>query len=556
MINKNIVIACLGGLLTLSGCDGFMDTKIDTFPTDETIMTNRSTLFSYATAFYTPLRSGFNALDNNLFAAATDEAQQTSIGGNALIFNLGIMNSKSIPQSLYYTFYEGIRAANNFISFATENKWLLTHNRDTIADAINYKTDKLNYDWYMAEAHIAKAYYYAELIKRYGGVPIVENTYDNADKENLYIKRSSYDKVVDYIVSEIDQHKGKLQVNWKTSSYVTSEGRFSLGAALAIKTRVLLYAASPLNNPTDDREKWKLAAAAAQELMSAPGLNYALEKNYGSYFIDLAVSTSNETIFAIRAGASNTMEKANYPVATPGGNSGVCPTNNLVSAYEYVGPAKEDPYANRDPRLAASIVTNGSKWNNRTIDQSPGGKDDQSVANASRTGYYLKKFLTDNVNLVQNATVQHHWPMYRYGGFLLEYAEAMNGAYGPDVIPEGYTLSAKEALKKVRNRASTSLPAITTTNRDEFFAIVKHERQVELAFEDHRYWDLLRWKEAETVLNQPVQGVKVTKKSEGGYSYKVVDVAQRTFHPANYYYPFAYSDVVLSNNTLEQNPGY
>ena len=554
-------------LLTASGCQDFLDTKIDTFQTDSTIMTQRGTLFSYATAFYTPLRSGFTALDGNLFAAVTDEAQQTVIGGNALTFNLGIMSSKSVPEYLYKNYYEGIRAANNFLTFAAANKGLLTLYRDTVADKINYKTDTLNYNWYMAEAHIARAFYYAELIKRYGGVPIVEKTLEQTKADSIYLRRATYEQVVDYIVSEIDNNKANLQRNWKTSAYATSEGRFSLGSALAIKTRVLLYAASPLHNPTNDPAKWKRAAAAAYELYTTTGLGYTLDTNYGNYFIGVATSTSAETIFAVRGGASNSIEKANYPIATPGGSSGVCPTQNLVDAYEYIGAVNHsNPYANRDPRLAASIVFNGSTWNDRVINQAAGGKDDQSITNTSKTGYYLKKFLTDKVNLVQNATVQHHWPVYRYGEFLLEYAEIMNEVCGPDGTTFDYngttytlTLSAKAALKKVRDRASASLPAITTTDPVAFRDVVKHERQVELAFEDHRYWDLLRWKDAMTILNQPVKGVKVTNTGTDiapVFSYQVVDVAKRSFRNANYLYPFAYSDIVLSNNVLEQNEGY
>jgi hypothetical protein len=215
-----------------------------------------------------------------------------------------------------------------------------------------------------------------------------------------------------------------------------------------------------------------------------------------------------------------------------------------------------NPYANRDPRLTASIVTNGSTWNSRVIDQSAGATDDMANNNASRTGYYLKKFLTDNLNLVKAGTAQHNWIAYRYGEVLLNYAEAMNEAYGPDFIPIGFTLSARQALKKVRDRASTSLPLVSTTDVNAFRTAIKHERRIELAFEDHRYWDLLRWKDAETILNQPITGITVAKNA-GVFSYQTVNIASRKFVvPTNYYYPFAYSEIVNSKGTLIQNPGY
>ena len=574
MKNKNIIVVLIALLLTTTGCQDFLDTKLDTFQTPEMLVTQRGTLYSLATAFYTPLRYGFTALDGNLFCAATDEAQQTVIGGNALIFNLGIMNSKSIPENLYKNYYEGIRASNKFLEFYAQNPNLLKLNRDTVADAVNYNNDKLSIGWYLAEAHIAKAYYYFELIKRYGGVPIIKSSLENTSVDSIYVKRSSYDDVVNYIVSEIDNNKANLQVNWKTSTFTTSEGRFTLVAALAIKTRVLLFAASPLNNPSNDISKWQRAAAAAIELYKTTGLGLGLESSYANYFKSSLTSTSKETIFGIRGGANNTPEKLNYPIATTGGGSGICPTQNLVDAYETLNGFTYDPanpYVNRDPRFAASVAYNGATWNNRTILQAAGDKDDQANANASRTGYYLKKFLTDNLNLVQGTTEQHTWPVYRYGEFLLEYAEALNQACGPDGTTftfngATYTapITAKAAIALVRKRASTSLLAVTTTDPIVFNNAVKHERQVELAFEDYRYWDLLRWKDAEIVLNQPVQGMKIKKTNTGTdaapvwvYSYQKVNVATRTFvAPTNYYYPLAYSDVVLSNNTLEQNTGY
>ena len=175
--------------------------------------------------------------------------------------------------------------------------------------------------------------------------------------------------------------------------------------------------------------------------------------------------------------------------------------------------------------------------------------------NASKTGYYLRKFLTDALNLQQGQTAQHNWIAYRYAEVLLNYAEAANEVYGPDAVPPRQKMSARQALQMVRDRASTSLPAVMAASIEDFREVLKHERQVELAFEDHRYWDLLRWKDAEDVLNEPVRGVRITK--EGGvYSYTVVDVAERKFNQANYRLPFLRSEIENSEGTLVQNPGY
>ena len=555
-------IALITSILIFSiGCKkDFLNTKIDTYVTPATVVTDRGTLFSFANSIYGSLQYGYSSIDNNLFAAVSDEAQQTAASSNALVFNQGVINASNSPDGgIYKTYYDGIRACNFFLTYALNGDTLLRLNRDVITDSVGFKNDKQNLAWYVAEAHVAKAYYYAELIKRFGGVPIIPLTLQQSSTDSLLIGKTSYDSVVAYIVSEIDNNKANLQLNWKTSAYTANDGRFSLGSALALKARVLLYAASPLHNPTNDVTKWQNAAAAAYAVISTPGLGYALYgSGYGNYFIGNNSLGSTETIFAIRRPANNTIETQNYPISTPGGNSGVCPTDNLVSDYEWIGAVNPtNPYANRDPRLAASIVTNGSTWNSRVIDQSAGGTDDMAKPNTSKTGYYLKKFLTDNLNLVQGGTASNQWVAYRYAEILLDYAEAMNEAYGPD-NNNGYTLTARQALMLVRNRASTFLPSVVAvTSKDAFRTVLKHERRIELAFEDHRYWDLLRWQDANTVLNKPIMGVKPTLVSAGVWSYQPITVASRTFTaPANYYYPFLRADIVNSQGTLTQNPGY
>ena len=555
MKNRITILLLALAALTAVSCNGFLDTGLDIKATSETLATNRGSIWSFANAFYTPMISGYSVIDGNLFASASDEAEQTSASNTVIYFNKGILNSSVNPLWTYYNnCYEGIRAANYFLDYVADGKGvaLLQKNRNLTTDAVNYARDLASLNWYIAEAHVARAYYYAELIKMYGGVPIVEKTQEAAG--GAMVPRSTYDECVEYIVKEIDDWKDQLSTSWKENAGY--EGRLTKGAALAIKARVLLYAASPLHNPSHKIEKWQRAAKAAADLLSDPVLTYGLDTDYAAYFRGSYSLTSKESIYIVRRANTNDMEKNNYPIATSGGKSGVCPTENLVSAYEYIGAANpSDPYANRDPRLQASIVVNGSEWNGRTIAEAAGETDDMANANASKTGYYLKKFLTDNLNLTLDQKAQHNWVAYRWGEVLLNYAEAMNEAYGPSVVPPGYPMSAKTALQQVRDRASLSLPPIAATSIDSFREVVKHERRVELAFEDHRYWDLLRWKDAATVLNSPVQGVKISK-TGSTYSYKVVDVATRTFRNENYYLPFMRSEIQNSGGTLEQNPGY
>ncbi|SDP86186.1 Starch-binding associating with outer membrane [Mucilaginibacter sp. OK268] len=564
MKRKNIYVKLFfTGMLaaTISSCKkSFLDTKIDTSQTAQTLNSNYNSLYGFGNAPYTYLRNEFAIIDNNLFAPVSDEAKQTAASSNVMLFNNGSWNASNNPDNNYANYYSGIRAANYFLENSGNYKWFLAMNRDTISASgkLSYHNDVLNIAWYRGEAHILRAWYYFELAKRYGGVPLVTKTLSITDNTN--IAKASYDDIINFITSEVDNFKDSLQVNWKTSSFSNNDGRLSKGAALALKARALLFAASPLHNSANDVTRWQSAATALHDLVAfgqAAG-QYALDGDYRKYFLLNNTLTSAETIWAIRYPANSVLETQNYPITTQGGASGITPSQNLVDDYEYTSaPDPLNPYANRDPRLSFSIVTNNSTWNGRIINEASGGTDDMSITNTSRTGYYLKKFVNDSFNLTQGQTAVHNFPIFRYGEVLLEYAEAMNEAYGPDNA-NGYALSARMALNMVRSRAGVQMPLIIAAGQASFRTAIKHERRIELAFEDYRYWDLLRWKDAVTVLNQPIRGVAVGKDASGKFTYNTnVVVENRVFDVVKmYYYPFPQSEVSKSKGILIQNQGW
>ena len=596
MKRHNIYTAILAAfVICTSACSDFLDTRIDVFDTMDRLESRYSTLSSFAYAFYTPMQNGFNVIDGNLFASVSDEAEQTAPTSDASAFNRGLISADLNPVSyLYNNCYEGIRAARFFLDYAKDGENFLALNRDTSTvynpDGTVYSTDQpraykrdvINLGWLRAEAGIAEAYYYGELIKMYGGVPLVA-----ADGKSA--RHATYDEVVEHIVGLIDANADKVNLDWRVALDETPQnavadvvnwnfrdnvGRFDKTAALAIKARVLLYAASPRNNPDGDVDKWVRAAEAANDVIqlrkaifekgfgfgegarSHPSYRMPANRDYGNYFLKNNATSDVESIFLIRQAAGSAPEIANYPNATRGGNSGICPTQNLVDAYEYIGEKTVDPYVNRDPRFAATIVYNGCTWNGNVIDESPGAAYDQKRTGASKTGYYLRKFLAPNLNLIEGGSTDHVWPLYRYAEVLLNYAEAMNEAYGPDADPKGYGMSAREALTEVRNSASTLLPAVTATSREDFRNAVKQERRIELAFEDHRYWDLIRWKDAEVVLNRSIKGVQVRKNNLGGFQYTYPAVSSRTFYERNYYLPFTRKEIANSAGSITQNPDY
>lgn len=554
------IIASFLLLATGAGCSkDFLDTKIDLSQTQDVLNTNFSSLVSFANAPYVYMRNEYSMIDGNLFAAASDEAVHTSPGANVRQFNNGSWNAFNNPDNYYTGYYQGIRAANYFLDISGDYRKMLAMNRDTVSPTgkLQYKDDTLNIAWYRAEARALRAFNYLELLKRYGGVPLVTKVLGTEDKTDL--PRATSDQIISFIVSEIDAVKDSMQVNWKTSPYTTMDGRLTRGAALSIKGRALLLAASPLHNPANDASKWRAAAAAFNDvIVLARGAGaYTLDANYRNYFLQNNTVISNETIWAVRYNASNAIERANYPITTPGGNSGITPSHDLVDAYEYKGAANPaNPYLNRDPRQALTIVTNTSTWNGRTIDLAPGARDDMNTLNATRTGYYIRKFLNDNLNLVNNATQVHHWPLIRYAEILLSYAEAMNEAYGPD-NDNGYGLSARQAVNTVRARAGVAMPPVVAADPSAMRTAIKRERRVELAFENHRFWDLRRWKDAQTVLNQPILGVKVTLNSTNQVVYTPFIVENRVFDAAKMYqHPIPQSEINKSAGILKQNPGW
>lgn len=536
-------------IISFIGCDP-LNTKIDTMTTQENLDSDFAKLRELGYAPYTYLRNGFWQLDGNISAARSDEAEYTAARSSVQLFNEGSWNQYNNPDDVYGYSYQGIKDANFFLDYSEDYKNQLALNRDTFSDnGYRYRQDVMDIAWLRAEARVLKAYFYFELMKRYGDVPLVETVLGLSGNADL--PRESVEKIVDYAVDEIDAVLDDLQPNWKVAAN-DRDGRFTKGAALALKSRMLLYAASPLHNPSGDVDKWQRAAAAAHEVIA---LNqYSLDNNYRTLFLESNSALSGEIIMSMRAGATNDMEKANYPVGTPGGNSGVTPSHNLVSAYEYKGtPDPDNPYANRDPRLLYCVVTNNSEWNGRTMEIYPGGIDDPAKNNTSRTGYYLKKFLIEDLYLVQDEKRLHNWVMFRYGEILLNYAEAMNEAYGPDADPEGYGMTARQAINMVRARNGVAMPPVEATGQSDMRLKIKHERRIELAFEDHRYWDLARWKDGE-VLNQPLKGVRVTK-DEDAFNYTEFTVENRIFQaPKMYLYPIPHTEIVKSNNILMQNP--
>ena len=556
--------AALPGLAVFSlfACEGLLpDNKVDLDLTDKNVSQAYANLRDQGMALYDYLPAGYNRIDGAMLAAATDEADHAPIGSDIEKFQLGTWNAVTNPDNNWGDCYRAIRLSALFLRNSENYEEIILRDTSTASKLNNYKTQCADLKALRAEARVLNAYMYFELLKRFGGVPLTDKLYSLESHPDL--ERSTYDQVVKHIVGEIDEvlDNDELRDDWYAYDQKLY-GRFTQGAALALKSRILLYWASPQNNPTDDQERWEEAAQAAHDLIELT--RYSLEGNYGNLFSGTTSHQSKEVILAYMTGANNTPETDNYPISTNGGKTGTCPSANLVDAYENADGTPfdwnalapgADPYADRDPRLQYSIVVNNSQWNGRTMQCYDGGTDGSGVTQATTTGYYLKKFLNDGLDLEKNQTSVHSWILFRYAEILLNYAEAMNEAYGPDADPFGDGKTARWAVNEVRGRVG--MPPVAASDETEMRGRIKHERRIELAFEDHRFWDVRRWgkADAESALKAPIMGVSITK-TQTGFTYAAKTVGSRTFQEKMMLYPIPQSEILRSAGKIKQNPGW
>ncbi len=409
------------------------------------------------------------------------------------------------------------------------------------------------------ELHFIRAFRYHDLIRNYGTVVLmgdkVYNLEDDMTDPSLFT-RSSLNDCISYAVAELDSAAQHLpEVNddsWQA-------GRATKGAALALKARLLLYAASPLYNAGT----WEAAAAAAKVVMDMN--KYSIAADYVKLFQN---SDNNEAIFSrlYAIGARHVcMEIANGPNGYNGW-AGNTPLQNLVDAYEMksgkpiTDPASgynaTTPYVNRDARFYATILYNGATYRGSTIQTyTPGGKDSNdgpSNWNTTKTGYYLRKFMDDSYPIENPWDVagRQPWIYLRYAEVLLNYAEAQNEAVGPDA-------TVYSAVNQVRQRASVNQPALQAgLSKDQMREAIRRERQVELAFEEHRFYDVRRWKIAMQTENVPAYGITVELKNGAPVYTRKIALTGRLFAEKNYFLPIPRTEIQASNNKLDQTTGY
>jgi len=542
----------------LSACD---DSYLDVVPRDRlsdgNIWLSESTADLFLNDVYDKLPNGNNwedpfenYSDNSMngFAWASSRSLEKESSYTPSIYPNGF-NSLNIYWDMNYQY---IRKCNIFMKQVAESGL-----------SEEYKVQRIG------EARFLRAYFYHILWMAYGGVPLITEPLDRITQgDEIFKPRATAAQTAEFIIDEFKLAADDLKA-------VNEAGRAVKGAALAYKGWVELYYASPLYNPNNDPKRWEAAAATNKQIMDL-GI-YKLYPDYGILFLPEG-NTNEEGIFYRMYFPGTKGGRASGLMSTPytanGGHTSwgaVNPTHNLVADYAMSngkaidekdsGYDDQNPYENRERRFYESIVYDGSYWYNTTVYTrlgvgSPNQLDLSDAGDATNTGYNLRKRMNPNITLGaanwSGATGSQHYYLFRYAEVLLNYAEARNEAGGPDAS----VYAAVNAVRE-RNPEDPYLPPLAEgLSKEEMRKAIRRERRVELAFEDKRRFDLLRWKIAEEVYEQGLLAMKI-EEIDGELNYSVISApaGNRKFAARNYVFPIPQQ--VLDQNAVirEQNGG-
>jgi len=429
------------------------------------------------------------------------------------------------------------------------------------------------------EAKFISALNYFEMLKRYGGVPIIDYAFELTD--DFLVKRNSVEEVVDFIVSNCNEAISLLPDAYPTNL----RGRVTKGAALMLKAKTLLYAASPIFNTATpylsmddpannnlicygnyDVNRWKLAADAAKAVLDwAPAGGVTLVNDQGidnNYRYLFEHCDNSEIILASKS--TGAKDKGEYPwtFMNPNGfypswGMGYGMTLNFMKKYEKQDGTTQtwDPvggtdliakYNELDRRFNQSVAVAGSYWNVdiQRVNSYVGGNHN----NGNITGQWILKFIPQSMSNAASRAMPND-VLFRLGEAYLDYAEALNEVNGPNA--DIYL-----AVNTIRERSGQpDLP--TGLSKDQFRDRVRNERAIELFDEDHRFWDIRRWLIAEQdgVMKGDFYGIKIyPNPAPPDFRYEVYSFETRSFNKNMYLHPFLRSEVL--KGYLIQNPGW
>jgi starch-binding outer membrane protein, SusD/RagB family len=586
--SKTRVIAAAIVAVLSASCDrDILDVQPQDRLAESVVWADEGLTRAYHNELYHSVQHGFGI---HMASKYTDEAFNNAPCCGAHLFARNTLSPDNVAE-LGGTITDFWANGNNHMYFWDKG---YTYNRKINLFIEKAETGEIDFegiDRLVAEAKFLRALLYFELFKRFGGVPIVTEAYElDAVGEELF-ERATPAEVVAFIQNDIAAAMPDLAERYASSE--PNYGRGTQDAALALRSELLLYWASPLHNPSGDMQRWQDASDAAAAVLDR---GYSLYPDYEELFQLPTGSAQNEIIFArpFSITSGHLVPGENLPRRW-GGYGGWWasngPSQNLVDDYDMINgePAFLDvpnqivnqasgydpgnPYANRDPRLAATIIYHGARIDNIGDHpaaptgslyepwESPDGEVwglDSPRHNPDNTAsaMALRKFMPqDGVLIGRQFSYTNPWPIFRLAGIYLNYAEAQL-ALGNEAV-------AREYISMVRARPSVDLPPIPADVTGE--ALRKrliNERRIELAFEGHRFFDIRRWLIAAEVENTPVRGMVVTCPANAVASGTCADLdpSEFSYNPNRVLlqkpaYPEAQNLLPVSTNELQRNPG-
>lgn len=563
MKNMNIIRILSAALLSMMivSCNFLDFDETNGLKTKEDMYQYFNSTEQMLTHVYSYMPKDLGTISGAMRDCASDDAEYGNSGAAVQYFNNGswsAVNTVDDAWSLYY----GIRAANSFIEEVAK------------VDLSRYEHDGSYKNWmkklayFPYEARVLRAHYFFELARRYGDIAMPLSVL-SGDEANT-IAKTPFADVIDFVVSECDACAEMLPETYRNEPGAQI-GRVTKGFAMAVKSKALLYAASPLHNENNAKDAWKASASAALDIIES-----------GLYTLDPAgcanSNSSPEVVMVVMGGDSQTFELNNFPIRfTEGKKSGATatfPSQNLVDAFQTVNGYKvtlesfgwvsddpdfdpQNPYDGRDPRFARTVLADGMAFKGSVIEAYEGGADDAEVtAGGTPTGYFLRKYIQESTSFVTDKTVtnKHHWIVYRYAETLLTYAESMVNAFGDvNYTDTDYPYSALWALNQVR--ANAGMPEVGSCSAAEFTEALRNEWRVEFAFEDHRFWDVRRWKIGDETQRE-LLGVVIHKADDGTRSYYRQVCENRQWTDRMYMYPIPQSELFKNQNLYPQNVGW
>ena len=570
-------LALAMGAMTLTSCEDAFGNFLDKQPSNE--LTKAEVLGSFTLLeqnhndTYNFLLHGANRINNSWLDAATDLAE-SSIGtsGTRTSFNIGNYyggGGAAELTSVWESRYRGIRKCNITINtLEAENADKL---RPADLSVELFQTRKANF---IAEARFLRAYFYWELFLRYGPVPMVTTELDpNGDLMTGYTERPDLKTFMDFLFKEVKECEAGLKTYAETSDE-TYAGEVNQPTARALYVRMMLYMASPRFS-AQSGITWQQAADAAKDFLADYGDNYRLETRtnggvaaYNNAWLLNSYADKNPEVIFFRNDVA--IGWSGISTDTPvgeGGQGGLCPSQNLVDMYDmedgsapftqydatgapvYVngkpsvnaesGYTDQNMWKNRDPRLAASVLYQGSEWNGRAINVIYGQSDNPiGNQNVTPTGYYVRKYIPETIlSSNHSGTAKRLWRIFTYSEILLSYAEALNEA---DYA--GNKSLVCNLLDQIRHRGGIIGNVANRADLNSQTAMrnfIHKERTIELAFEEHRWWDVRRWNVAGEALGRDIYGIDVA--ADGTITRKVAQ--QRKWQVKFYLYPIPEAEV-------------